>query len=134
MNKGFKFLVRFYSNNYWEWCFSCWIQQADLLFKILEYDIATLTSILTLLALLCIWKSSHGRCPIKKALLKIFTIFTRKHLCCSLFLNQTETATQVFSYEHWEKFKYTYFEEHLRTAGPYNRFISPSYFPAYSPV
>ena len=40
----------------------------------------------------------------KKAVLKNFTIFTGKHLCCSLFS------------EYCEIFKGTFFEEHLRAA------------------
>ena len=32
-------------------------------------------------------KSSHRRCSIKKAALKYFAMFTRKHLCWSLFFN-----------------------------------------------
>ena len=66
--------------------------------------------------------------------LKNFTIFTRKHLCSSLFLiklqvfrSETlskETLTQVFSCEYWENFINTYFEEHLGTAASVNLFSS----------
>ena len=51
----------------------------------------------------------------KKALRKNFAIFTRKHLCWSLFQIK-KTRTQMFSCEYWEISKNTYFEEHLRTA------------------
>ena len=33
-------------------------------------------------------RSSHGKCSIKKAVLKNFVKFTRKHLCQSLFFNK----------------------------------------------
>ena len=42
--------------------------------------------------------------------------FTVKHLCQSLFCNEKETPTKVFSCEYCEIFKNIYFEEHLRTA------------------
>ena len=35
-----------------------------------------------------IFRSSHRRCYIKKAILKHFVIFTRKHLCWDLFINE----------------------------------------------
>ena len=35
-----------------------------------------------------IFRSSHRRCSIKKAILKYFVIFTGKHLCRDLFLNK----------------------------------------------
>ena len=35
-----------------------------------------------------IFRSSHWRCSIKKAILKHFVIFTGKHLCRGLFLNK----------------------------------------------
>ena len=73
-------------------------------------------------------RNSHRRCSMKSTVLKIFAIFTGKHLCCSLFLiklqafrhaiYEKETVTQVFSYEYCEIFKNTYFEKHLRTATP----------------
>ena len=65
----------------------------------------------------------------KKGVLKNFAIFTRKHLCRSLFfinlktfrpsdqqLYQKGPPTQVFSSEHYEFFKNILFVEHLRTA------------------
>ena len=64
----------------------------------------------------------------KSTVLKIFAIFTGKHLCCSLFLiklqafrhaiYEKETVTQVLTYEYCEIFKNTYFETHLRRATP----------------
>ena len=69
---------------------------------------------------------SHLRCSTKKAILKNFEIFTRKHLCWSFFLIKLqnfrpvtlskETPTQVFSCEYYNIFKNTYFEKHLPTA------------------
>ena len=55
---------------------------------------------------------------LKKSALKNFTIFTRKHLCCSLFLIKlqalvNETPTQRFSCEYSEIFKSTYCEKRL---------------------
>ena len=35
-----------------------------------------------------IFRSSHWKCSIKKAILKHFVIFTGKHLCWGLFLNK----------------------------------------------
>ena len=48
----------------------------------------------------------------KKAVVKILTIFTEKHLFWSLFNS-----------EYREIFKSTYFEEHLRTAASENVFM-----------
>ena len=53
--------------------------------------------------------------------LKHFAIFTGKHLCWSLFLIKQqacnfikkETPTQVFSCEHYENFKNSFFTEHF---------------------
>ena len=69
-------------------------------------------------------RSSHQRCSIKKAILKIFRNIHRKHLCWSLFLiklqtllpttYEKETSTQVFPCEYCENLNSTYFEEHLR--------------------
>ena len=56
----------------------------------------------------------HQRCPIKRAVLKNFAIFTGKHLCRSRFF-QKETPTLVFFCEYCEIFKNNYFEKHLRT-------------------
>ena len=54
---------------------------------------------------------------LKEAVLKIFAIFTGKHLCWGLFLiREKETQTQVPTREYCEIFKNTYFEEHLQTA------------------
>ena len=56
-------------------------------------------------------RSSHRRCSIKKVLLKIFAIFTKKHLCWSLFLIKLQawrpatlfkTPTQVVFCEYCE--------------------------------
>ena len=40
-------------------------------------------------------KSSVQRCSVKKVFLKIFTKFTEKHLCQSLFLNKTVSLRPV---------------------------------------
>ena len=56
-----------------------------------------------------IFRSSHWRCYIKKAILKHFVIFTRKHLCWDLFINEA-AGHQACNY------KKTYFEEHLQKA------------------
>ena len=79
-----------------------------------------------------LFRSSHRRCFIKKAVLKHFAIFTWKHLCWSLFLIKLqpfrsatllkETPTQLFSCDYCEIFKNTYFEEHLgRAASVYSK-------------
>ena len=68
-------------------------------------------------------RSSHQRCSIKKTVLKNFAIFTRKHLCWSLFLNNVaglRPATLLKKRFQQMCFpmnflKNTYFEEHLRT-------------------
>ena len=68
-------------------------------------------------------KSSHHRCSLKKAIIKIFRTFTGKHLCRKLFcrslglqLYSKDTPRQMFSCEYYKAFKNTYFEEHLQTA------------------
>ena len=69
-------------------------------------------------------KSSHQRCSVKVDLLKIFSNFTGKDLCWSLFLIklqafrpltllQLDSNTGVFL-QICKNFKSTYFEEHLR--------------------
>ena len=72
----------------------------------------------------CFWLKREDRqmppevfCKKKKlfAFRKNFAIFTRKHLCWSLFQIK-KTRTQMFSCEYWEISENTYFEEHLRTA------------------
>ena len=59
----------------------------------------------------------------KKAVPKNFAIFAGKHLCWNIFFNKNEglqacaiikTPTQVFSYEYWEIFNYTYFDVSLK--------------------
>ena len=71
-----------------------------------------------------LFRSSHGRCFIKKPIFKDFAIFTRKHLCWSLFLikqqgfrsaKKKQTPAQVFSCDYCNIFKNTFFEEHLLT-------------------
>ena len=59
-------------------------------------------------------RNSHRRCSRKKAILKNFAIFTKKHLCWNLFLIKLQ-ATQVFSFEYCKILKNTNFEEHLQT-------------------
>ena len=57
----------------------------------------------------------------EKIFLKSFVNFTGKHLCWSLFeiklqaynFIKKETPTQVFSYEIWEIFENTHFQEYL---------------------
>ena len=52
-----------------------------------------------------------------KSFLKIFAIFTGKHLCWCLFFNyQKRDSSTGVSCEYCEIFKETYFEEHLATA------------------
>ena len=73
-----------------------------------------------------LFRSSHRRCFIKKAVLKNFAIFSWKHLCWSLILiklqgfssatlSKRDSNTGVFL---WllRNFKEHLFEEHLRTA------------------
>ena len=59
----------------------------------------------------------------KSSLIKNFAIFTGKYLCWSPFLIKNfkttllrKTPTEMFSFEHTQILKITYFEEHLRTA------------------
>ena len=69
---------------------------------------------------------SQRRCSTKKAVLKNFAMFTRKHLLWSLFLIKVQTfrpanllkwtPTQTFCCEYCEIFKSTYFKKHLWTA------------------
>ena len=63
--------------------------------------------------------SNHQKCSIKKCVLKIFAIFTVKHLFCSLFLIKLQALKRgsnigVCSCEYCKDFKNTYFEKHLR--------------------
>ena len=59
--------------------------------------------------------SSHQKCSIKKAVLRNFVKFTRKHLYQSHFnFIRKETQVQVFSCEFCEIFKNTCFTKHLR--------------------
>ena len=72
-----------------------------------------------LLTLMHILKKSLMKKFFKIGVLKIFAIFTGKHLCWRLFFDKVHTSmrpTQVFSSEYWDIFKNTYFKEHLRTA------------------
>ena len=55
---------------------------------------------------------SHRRSFIEKAVFKNYAIFIWKHLCWSVFLIGL-LGPHVFSCEHYEIFKNTYFEEHL---------------------
>ena len=73
--------------------------------------------------LLCLFRSSHWRCSIKKGVLTNFVNFTGKHLSWNLFLIKLqafETATLLkrnsntgFSCQVCEILKNTYLEEHL---------------------
>ena len=64
-----------------------------------------------------LFRSSHGRCSVKKDVFKNFVNLIGKHLCWSLFLiklqAQAEAPTQVLSCENYKIFKKTYVEEHL---------------------
>ena len=57
----------------------------------------------------------------KKGVHKNFTIFTRQHLCWSLFgvfgvnFIKKKTPTQIFSCEYYEIFKKIYFKEPVGT-------------------
>ena len=65
-----------------------------------------------------LFRSSHQRCFIKKAVPKNFDIFIRKHLCWDLILIKVqdlssaplskEILTQLFSCDYCESFKNTY--------------------------
>ena len=69
------------------------------------------------------YRSSHPEVFCKTGVLRNYAIFTRKHLCLSLFFKKVvdwnlqfykkETLAQVFSYEFCEIFKNTFFTEHL---------------------
>ena len=73
-----------------------------------------------------LFRSSHRRWFIKKAVLKNFTIFTWKRLCWSLFLMKLQAFRSAILLERdsntgvllslLRKFKNTYFEEHLQTS------------------
>ena len=43
-------------------------------------------------------RSSHRRCSMKKAFLKYFAIFTRKHLCCSLLIKFINYKLQFINF------------------------------------
>ena len=63
-------------------------------------------------------RSSYRRCSVRKDVLRNSTIFTRKHLCLSLFIRpatllKKEALAQVFSCEFCEISKNTIFTEHL---------------------
>ena len=57
-------------------------------------------------------RSSHRRCSVRKAVLRNFAKFTRKHLRRSLFLKK-ETLAQVLSCEFCEISRNTFFHRHL---------------------
>ena len=57
------------------------------------------------------FRSSHWKCFMKEAFLKIFVIHRK---VADLQLHLKETPTEVFSPEYCEIFKNTYFEEHLQ--------------------
>ena len=54
-----------------------------------------MTSTSFLLPVHVFFRSSHGRCSIKKDVLKNFVKFTRKHLCQSHFFNIVEVLSSV---------------------------------------
>ena len=72
-----------------------------------------------------IYRSSHQRCSIKKAVLKMFILFTKKNLCWGLFSEKLQSistitllkrdSTLVFCCEYCKIFRNTSFEEHLGT-------------------
>ena len=57
--------------------------------------------------LLGLFTNSHPEVFCKKGVLKKFTNFTGKYLCCSLFLTKLQVIRKAY-------FKDIYFEEHLR--------------------
>ena len=63
-------------------------------------------------------ESSYWRCSIKEAVLRIFAIFTGKHLYWSLLLKKflKRYSKTGFSCEYYEIFNNTYFGEHLQMA------------------
>ena len=77
----------------------------------------------------CLWDSvkkfrrSHWRCSTKKDVLKNFAIFTKMHLCWSLFIIKLqafrtaillkETPTQMFFCKYLEILKNIFFTEYL---------------------
>ena len=79
-------------------------------------------------------RRSHGRCSVKKSVLKNLANFTGKQLCWSLFLIKLQAlarnliekrlATQVFSYEICENLKNPYVEKHLQTTASEESSIS----------
>ena len=110
-------------------CFTCLINSVSP--KILE-SLAKLSNILgfTDIWSLCLFtfsiisfnRSSHRMCSVRKRVLKIFTKFTGKYLCQSLFAEtcifvKKETLAHVFSCEFCETLKNTFFTEHLWVAG-----------------
>ena len=65
------------------------------------------------------YRTSRLQLFFKIGVLKNFAIFTRKHLCWSLYLKKAfnfikETPTQVFSCENCKIFKNSFFIEYLR--------------------
>ena len=65
-------------------------------------------------------RSCHQRCSIKKAVLNNFAIFTRKHLCRSLFLIKWRLQHRCFSLNIVKFLKNIYFEKHLQTTASVN--------------
>ena len=73
-------------------------------------------------------RSSHGRCSLKKLLLKFFCIIHRRTPVLEFLFNKVaglrpgtllkKTPTQVFSCEYWEISKNTYFIESLLNCTP----------------
>ena len=54
---------------------------------------------------LCLFRSSHLRCSIKKVVLRNFTKFTGKHLCQSLFFNKVAGlgSATLLKKRHWHR-------------------------------
>ena len=64
------------------------------------------------------WINQYSKAATRGVLWKNFAIFTRNHLCWSLFLIKIRTPTKVFSCEYCENFKNTYSEGHTGKVGP----------------
>ena len=67
-----------------------------------------------MLIYLCFKRTTHKPEAATPGVPKMFTSFTGKHLCWSLFLI-TRDSNKVFSCEYCKSFKNTYFEQHLQT-------------------
>ena len=92
-----------------------WIQYSTIQTQILKTPQVIIVTIKIML-----FRSSHKRWSMQKAVLKNFAIFTGKHLCWRLLIQHRCFLCEFF--------KSTYFEELLRTPASCFLFIKPLVF------